>query len=216
MDVTYRVALKQDLLGIGQVYVQAFPGSLRDLRSPNLSARAVADMAQACLLAEPDCITIAEAGSEGHPVIGYIIAPADAGGPARVALCRGLVFVWFWHWLTGQYRIALRGGLGVLRDKLHFRGAWRLPGANCGAAVLSIAVDPAWQSRGVGKRLLAAAISRLQALKCRCVRLEVRPDNEPARRLYERTGFHRAGQFCDSRGAWDVMILDLDDREQAG
>jgi len=209
MDITYRVASKGDLLAIGQVYVRAFPESLRDLRSPNLSPRAVADVAGACLLAEPDCIMIAETRNGPSQIIGYIIAPSDAGGPARVALRRGLVFVWFWRWLTGQYGIALRGALGVLRDKLHFRGAWTLPGASCGAAVLSIAMDPAWQRRGLGKRLLTEGISRLQRLSCDCVRLEVRPDNARARRLYERTGFRGVGEFQDSRGAWVIMMLDL-------
>jgi ribosomal-protein-alanine N-acetyltransferase len=209
MDIIYRVASRDDLLGIGRVYVRAFPDSLRQLRSPNLSPRAVADVAGACFLAEHDCIMIAETRDGSEQIIGYIIAPCDAGGPARVALRRGLVFVWLWRWATGRYRIALRGALGVLRDKLHFRGTWIVPGAECGAAVLSIAVDPSFQGRGVGKRLLTEGISRLQRLNCECVRLEVRPDNEPARRLYEHVGFRRVGEFRDSRGPWVTMTLDV-------
>ena len=36
----------------------------------------------------------------------------------------------------------------------------------------------------------------------------VRPENEAARRLYEGFGFDRAGRYQDSRGPWDVMMLE--------
>ncbi len=39
------------------------------------------------------------------------------------------------------------------------------------------------------------------------MRLEVRPENQPARRLYQRIGFRVVGQFEDSRGPWEVMTL---------
>jgi len=38
------------------------------------------------------------------------------------------------------------------------------------------------------------------------VRLEVRPDNTAALRLYERLGFATVGRTRDSQGEWLIMI----------
>jgi len=210
----YRVATRQDLLGIGAVYLRAFPDSLRELRSPELSPRAIADVAAACLIAEPECIDVAETGQTPEDrIIGYIIAPSDTGRPGRVALRRGLPLMWVWRWATGQYRLSLRGALALFSDKLHLREAWRLPGTSCGAAVLSLAVDPDFRGQGIGRQLLERAVSRVRGLGCDCLRLEVRPENGPARHLYEGAGFRRVGGFTDSRGSWDIMLLQLREPE---
>jgi ribosomal protein S18 acetylase RimI-like enzyme len=209
MNISYRVASTEDLLGIGQVYLRAFPESLRDLRSPDLSARAVADVAAACLAAEPECVVVAEAHEQVKPIVAYVIAPSDTSKPWRAAVRRGLPLTWLWGLITGRYRLRLSAVMELLGDKLQFWDAARHPGAACKAAVLSLAVDPAWQGRGIGRRLLATALERLRALGAPRVRLEVRPDNLVARRLYESVGFRRVGDYADSRGAWDIMLLDM-------
>lgn len=208
-DIAYRAAAEPELLRVGEVYVRAFPESLRDLRSPHLSPRAVADVAGACLLVEPGCIGVAQARRDDRRVVGYIIASADAGRLRRRMLARGLPLVWMWRWLTGRYGLSFRGGLALAGDQVRGGRTASLPGADCPAAVLSLAVDPEWQGRGVGRRLLAAGLSRLRALDCPCVRLEVRPDNQAARRLYESAGFIRVGRCRDSRGWWEIMLLQL-------
>ena len=57
------------------------------------------------------------------------------------------------------------------------------------ARLTSLAVRPDRAGRGLGHALLAAAERR--ALECGCarMRLEVRTDNMPAQRLYERSGY---------------------------
>lgn len=57
------------------------------------------------------------------------------------------------------------------------------------AHLASIAV--AEGGRGLGARLLRAAEAEALRAGCDRVRLEVRPDNESARRLYERAGYAR-------------------------
>lgn len=214
MSISYRAATRQDLLGIGAVYLCAFPESLTELRSPDLSPQAVADVAAACLIAEPECIDIAETGQTPEAgIIGYIIAPSDTSRPGRLALRRGLPLMWVWRWITGRYRLSLRGALALFSDKLHLREAWRLPGTSCGAAVLSLAVDPGFRGQGIGRQLLERAVSRVRELGCDCLRLEVRPDNVPARRLYDGAGFRRVGGFTDSRGSWEIMLLQLREPE---
>lgn len=54
----------------------------------------------------------------------------------------------------------------------------------------TIAVDPAYQGRGIGRRLLAELLAFADGAQ---VFLEVRTDNEPAITLYEQAGFVRVG-----------------------
>jgi len=209
-SITYRVADRDDLLAIGRIYVRAFPDTLGDLRSPDLSPQAAADVMSACLAAEADCIVVAQVqGRDGGKIAGYVIAPSNVARVWRTALRRGLLLVWLWRTVSGRYRLSARGVLAVLGDKLSFWRAWGLPGVECEARILSIAVDPAWQGRGIGRRLLEMTLGRLRARRVACVRLEVRPDNEPALRLYRSVGFRPAGDYRDSRGRWEIMLLQL-------
>lgn len=60
--------------------------------------------------------------------------------------------------------------------------------------VQTIAVDPARQRTGVGVLLLDALLAEAaRRSPHKPVLLEVRADNEPAQRLYERRGFRRTG-----------------------
>ncbi len=62
------------------------------------------------------------------------------------------------------------------------------------ADVQTIAVAPDLQGRGIGRRLLDAAIEFAWAQECTRLFLEVRADNEAALALYGRTGFVRLGR----------------------
>ena len=57
-----------------------------------------------------------------------------------------------------------------------------------------IAVEAAWRGRGIGARLLAAAIDLVRERGVRELYLEVRVSNDGARRLYERHGFRVVGR----------------------
>lgn len=50
-------------------------------------------------------------------------------------------------------------------------------------------VIPQWRGRGVGHRLMAAFIAEARALGLRSLQLEVRQDNHPAIKVYERAGY---------------------------
>jgi len=69
---------------------------------------------------------------------------------------------------------------------------------------LSIAVAPAWRGRGIGTRLLAAAVEQARAAGSLAVSLSVMPENT-ARLLYERAGFRHV---ATDDGSW-TMLLDL-------
>lgn len=57
------------------------------------------------------------------------------------------------------------------------------------ADVMTMAVAPRAQGRGLGRRLLEELVSRARADHAAYLMLEVRADNEPARKLYEARGF---------------------------
>jgi ribosomal-protein-alanine N-acetyltransferase len=67
-------------------------------------------------------------------------------------------------------------------------------GAADEAEILSLGVLPAARRRGVGRRLLAAAIARLAAAGVRRLLLEVAESNEAARALYAGAGFSQVGR----------------------
>lgn len=58
----------------------------------------------------------------------------------------------------------------------------------------NVVVAPAAQRRGVGKRLLDALFAAARETNSEAVFLEVRESNAPARRLYEKAGFHPQGR----------------------
>ncbi|SHL00546.1 ribosomal-protein-alanine N-acetyltransferase [Pseudonocardia thermophila] len=60
------------------------------------------------------------------------------------------------------------------------------------AEIHNLAVDPQHQGRGVGRTLLRALLDVADAVSA-VVFLEVRTDNEPAKRLYESEGFAVVG-----------------------
>lgn len=70
----------------------------------------------------------------------------------------------------------------------------------------SIAVRPGAAGKGVGKRLLAAAEAEAKARGCARLRLEVRPDNAAAQKLYDMQAYRRFATiedyYEDGEAAW--------------
>ena len=61
------------------------------------------------------------------------------------------------------------------------------------AHVTTLAVDPAWQRRGIASRLLLNVVRTATARGAHHLTLEVRVSNTPAQALYRLFGFHPAG-----------------------
>lgn len=82
------------------------------------------------------------------------------------------------------------------------------------AEVLRIATDPDFQKQGVGKGLLDEFDKLCKDKGAERILLEVRADNAPAIRLYERQGFYqidvRKGYYKDEWGVVDALILERD------
>ncbi|CAM5291670.1 GNAT family N-acetyltransferase OS=Rhodanobacter lindaniclasticus OX=75310 GN=B1991_16635 PE=4 SV=1 [Rhodanobacter lindaniclasticus] len=74
------------------------------------------------------------------------------------------------------------------------------------ARVYSLATRPESRGLGIGAALLQVAAATARRRGCTALRLEVRPDNAAAIRLYERAGFQRIGAYRryyeDGADAW--------------
>jgi len=77
---------------------------------------------------------------------------------------------------------------------LGFMGVWYMVDQ---LHLVTIAVDPSYQGRGLGKRLLLECLEYGFEAELNEVVLEVRESNERARALYESFGFRRAGQLLN-------------------
>jgi ribosomal-protein-alanine N-acetyltransferase len=62
------------------------------------------------------------------------------------------------------------------------------------AEILSIAIDAAQRGKGLSYTLLLTHLGHLAGRGVRTIFLEVEENNQPARRLYERTGFNVVGR----------------------
>jgi ribosomal-protein-alanine N-acetyltransferase len=78
------------------------------------------------------------------------------------------------------------------------------------AEILSVAVDRAFQGRGLGKRLLMLHLGRLAGYGTRTVFLEVGETNDPAAKLYQRAGFREVSRRPNYYGNATALILRRD------
>jgi [ribosomal protein S18]-alanine N-acetyltransferase len=117
--------------------------------------------------------------------------------------------------------------LGNFRDSLHAGySCWMLEcgGSVAGYGVLMIGVEEAhvlnlsvareWQRCGLGRYLLQHFITIARSENVRCILLEVRLSNTPARALYAQAGFRelyvRSGYYPGAQGREDAILMGLD------
>lgn len=62
------------------------------------------------------------------------------------------------------------------------------------ADMMNVAVSPDSRQKGVGQELVTSLVERLKANAVRCLTLEVRASNEPAKSLYQKLGFQQVGR----------------------
>jgi ribosomal protein S18 acetylase RimI-like enzyme len=85
--------------------------------------------------------------------------------------------------------------------------------ARAHVGTLGIGLLPAARQRGIGRRLMEAAIARAWALGFTRIELTVRVDNQNAKRLYKRMGFQIEGTqvraFCVDGVYVDMLAMAL-------
>lgn len=77
------------------------------------------------------------------------------------------------------------------------------------AHITNIAVAPEFQGKGIGSFLLKLMIQRARENHCECISLEVKIDNDPAKRLYQELGFEatfiRKNYYQDNTDAVNMV-----------
>ena len=132
----------------------------------------------------------------------YLVAVDAAADGARPAQRR-----WKGRGAVGWLRRRL--GAGEAAPILGFAGVWY---THEQLHLVTIAVDPRQQRRGIALALLLAVCDLAIEAELDSVALEVRTSNAGAMRLYERCGFRRVGRlrnyYSDNREDAIVMLLD--------
>ena len=123
------------------------------------------------------------------------LTPADAD---RCAELEKVLFPYDAPWTASAFVSELRSGCSyyAARDGhtlVGYAGIGFVAGPpQAEAEIHNIAVDPAYQGQGVGRRLMAALLAVADAAAA-VVFLEVHTENEPAKKLYASEGFTVVG-----------------------
>jgi ribosomal protein S18 acetylase RimI-like enzyme len=94
----------------------------------------------------------------------------------------------------------------ILRNKVLFVTSGQKYRTQGDAQLLNVAVRPDARGRGVAKTLVEEGMRVMREAGIPEIRLEVRPWNAPALRVYERTGWREVGRTRDVEGEWVVMV----------
>ncbi|MCL6520249.1 MAG: GNAT family N-acetyltransferase [Armatimonadetes bacterium] len=205
-QLTYRNAVPSDIQQVAEIFLGAFPESVRHYVGFIPKADILRDIFGICLEIEPDSFFVALIGGR---IVGYILAPADFPRMIRLFVWKGYLLKMGWRWITGQYGIGLRPLLISARNWIAIWRETRKQELNAKARILSIAVHLDFQSRGIGTELLRIALEHLRSVGADKVRLEVRPDNLAAIHVYNKLGFEIKGKTRETQGDWLIMLKNL-------
>ena len=60
--------------------------------------------------------------------------------------------------------------------------------------MMNVAVHPDYRRKGIAEALVSGLVDQLKKRRSRCLTLEVRASNDPAKKLYEKLGFSQIGR----------------------
>lgn len=211
MNWEYRVerAIVADVPAIAALFTESFRDSVLHHCGGRLPApQAMQDVFSLVYEAEPAAAIVARAAD--GTVAGYCFAPTALPRLWQRAVLGGHIFRWAWRWLTGRYGFGLHPVKVIVLNKIAFLRSAATPAKAASARILSVAVAPAWRGRGLAGAMMAEAMAYFKSRGVRRVRLEVRPDNAPAIKIYENYGFTAAGYTYDSQGPWLIMLKEME------
>ncbi|MEO6912801.1 MAG: GNAT family N-acetyltransferase [Candidatus Baltobacteraceae bacterium] len=141
----------------------------------------------------------------GGKLVGYAIFVRSLGAIQRQALLTGAALRWSWSAIrSGDFHFGTLWR--IVQNKTLFVFQGRRHRTHGDAQLLNVAVDPAWQGRGIASELTLAGLAVLRGMQVPEIRLEVRGWNAAAIRVYERTGWREVGRTRDLEGEWIVMV----------
>ncbi|GFP18647.1 [ribosomal protein S18]-alanine N-acetyltransferase [Candidatus Hakubella thermalkaliphila] len=201
-ELTIRSARKEDLPALAEIFEEGFNRELIAVlgRTPR---RKLGEDLFSFLIDIPGEEAIV--ATVADKVVGYIIVSHNTSQLFRKFFTGGYWLKWKFAWLRGEYGFRWVPLVRVLRDKLIFLRS-KEKGIESESRVLCIAVKKEFQGRGVGASLIREGMEILKNKGAAAVRLEVRTDNLPARRLYQKSGFREVGKMKISGG--ELMIME--------
>ncbi|MBP2636780.1 MAG: rimI: ribosomal-protein-alanine acetyltransferase [Firmicutes bacterium] len=197
-----------DVPAMAKLFTESFIASVLHHCGGRLpKPQAMQDVFTLVYQAEPAAALLAK--DQGGQLLGYCFAPVGLNKLWWQALVGGHLFKWAWRWLSGQYGFGLHPVKILVLNKLAFLRSAVTPGKTANARILSIAVAEAARGQGIASALMLEADNYFRENKVARVRLEVRPDNRPAIRVYEKLGYYQEGITYDSQGPWLIMFKEI-------
>ncbi len=216
-EIIIRRGEPRDAASVAALFAAAFGDSISHVFPDGVPLHVLEDLMLFILKHDPwACHVAVECRSDGDLVLGYCLSPASMPRLWVRAFISGDILRIIWRVLTRQFPVNWRQLRTLSRNKVSFLDSFRVVRFSGRAQILSVAVSPEAQGHGVGTRLVKNALASLRRQKVSAVKLEVRPDNEPALKLYENLGFRRWGTTEDSQGTWLVMMKELENLKKRG
>ncbi len=203
-------AVPEDIPAIAALFTESFRESVIHHCGKLPKPLAMEDVFRLVYQTEPEAALVARVPGNERQIIGYCFAPTRLSGLWARAIFGGHLVKWFWRWITGQYGFGLYPIKIIVLNKLAFLRSSMVPAQAANARILTIAVSASVRVQGVASRLMGGAMDYFRRQKAARIRLEVRPDNVPAIRVYEKYGFVSAGLTRDSQGDWLIMLKEME------
>jgi len=102
-------------------------------------------------------------------------------------------------------------------DGNYQEGCWQQALADGEYMVLhTLAIDPEYHRQGIGSEIIRFCVDRTRSNGYKALRVDIVPDNLPARKLYEKNGFTHAGDVDLGRGIEGIPVFSLFERNFCG
>ncbi|MGB9812629.1 MAG: GNAT family N-acetyltransferase [Thermovenabulum sp.] len=197
-----RTAVLKDVESIAEVFLKAFEGSIKFF-TPITSGikRAFCALFTLLICTFKEGVMVAE---EENKIVGYIVMADNVKRLWKEAFLSGFIFKFIINYFRGDYGVKIKDALRIVFNKLFFL-RFEVNTASS-AQLLSIGVLPECHGKGIGKALLEKGMEYIRKKGIKRVKLEVRPNNTSAVKLYERFGFKVKGRTRDLQGEWLIMV----------
>ncbi|WAM33257.1 GNAT family N-acetyltransferase [Caldicellulosiruptor morganii] len=203
-----RCAKFSDLPQVAEIFREAFSDSINFYFNNKIKNSAIEDIFKVVLLAEPHGFLVYE-DRENKKIAGYICVVKDIKKVWLAAILSLSVFKWAIKWMLGLYGFGVKPIWKILSNKLDFFKFQTKYAGGISAQILSIGTRKSYRGKNIGTQLVEAGLNFLKSRGVKQVKLEVRPDNLPAIKLYKKFGFYQIGMSQDPQGKWIVMKKDF-------
>jgi ribosomal protein S18 acetylase RimI-like enzyme len=188
-EVTIRPMLESDVEAVVGIHLRTFTGFFLSFLGHNFLALLYRSIGEA-----PEGVALIAV--RGHAVEGFA-----AGVTAQTSFYRRLVKRHWWHFGVSALGAAVRKPSVIPRLLRALRRPSEAGTAAAAAALMSIAVSPECEGKGVGGLLIEAFCAEMaeRGVADLCLTTD-RDDNAGVRRFYERHGFRSTGSFVTPEG----------------